>query len=104
MAKARQQQTVSSRSGGTAWHARVAGDEHILEVDHLTISATATGRPVVTDVNLDLKAREILALVGESGSGKTTVGLSILATSAADSCTRAARSRSTRRTARSPPR
>lgn len=78
MAKARQQQTVSSRSGGTAWHARVAGDEHILEVDHLTISATATGRPVVTDVNLDLKAREILALVGESGSGKTTVGLSIL--------------------------
>ncbi len=69
---------VSAREGGTAWHARVAAGEPILDVDGLTISATATGSAVVTGVGFDLKASEILALVGESGSGKTTVGLSIL--------------------------
>ncbi|WP_119698603.1 ABC transporter ATP-binding protein [Microbacterium halotolerans] len=73
-----QRQTVSSRSEGTAWHIRVAADEHILEVDDLTIATTAAETVVVDGVNLDLKAAEILALVGESGSGKTTVGLAIL--------------------------
>ena len=73
-----QRQTVSSRSEGTAWHIRVAADEHILEVDDLTISTAAAETAVVDGVNLDLKAAEILALVGESGSGKTTVGLAIL--------------------------
>ncbi|MBK0422449.1 ABC transporter ATP-binding protein [Leucobacter sp. CSA2] len=53
-------------------------EEPILEVEGLTISATATELPVVSDVSLSLKAAEILALVGESGSGKTTVGLALL--------------------------
>ncbi|UTX54724.1 ABC transporter ATP-binding protein [Leucobacter aridicollis] len=56
----------------------MSADEPILEVDDLTISAAATGLAVVSDVNLDLRAAEILALVGESGSGKTTVGLAVL--------------------------
>ncbi|KUF06622.1 peptide ABC transporter ATP-binding protein [Leucobacter sp. G161] len=56
----------------------MSADEPILEVDDLTIAATATDLAVVSEVNLDLRAAEILALVGESGSGKTTVGLAIL--------------------------
>ena len=67
-----------TREDGTAWHRRMSADEPILEIDALTIAASATGSPVVSDVNLALKAAEILALVGESGSGKTTVGLAVL--------------------------
>ncbi|WIY82912.1 ABC transporter ATP-binding protein [Propionimicrobium sp. PCR01-08-3] len=82
MAKTKQQPdlrpAVNTRDEGTAWHARVEAGEHILEVDDLTISATATGNAVVKNVDLDLMAGEILALVGESGSGKTTVGLALL--------------------------
>ncbi|MFF8816438.1 ABC transporter ATP-binding protein [Leucobacter sp. NPDC015123] len=69
---------TDAQKNGTAWQLRMSADEPILEVDDLTISAAATGLAVVSDVNLDLRAAEILALVGESGSGKTTVGLAVL--------------------------
>lgn len=75
---AKQLQQANTRSEGTAWHMRTAAGEHILKIDDLAISATATGKTVINDVDLDLKASEILALVGESGSGKTTVGLAVL--------------------------
>ncbi|RKQ85182.1 peptide/nickel transport system ATP-binding protein [Mycolicibacterium mucogenicum 261Sha1.1M5] len=69
---------TDAQKNGSAWQLRMSADEPILEVDDLTIAATATGLAVVSDVNLDLRAAEILALVGESGSGKTTVGLAVL--------------------------
>lgn len=62
----------------SAWHARAMEGGHVLEIDDLHITATASGADVITDVDLDLKPSEILALVGESGSGKTTVGLAVL--------------------------
>ena len=69
---------TDAQKHGTAWQLRMSADEPILEVDDLTIAATATDLAVVSEVNLDLRAAEILALVGESGSGKTTVGLAVL--------------------------
>ncbi len=71
--------TVSPSARRTsAWHARAKEGGNVLEIDDLHITATASGADVITDVDLDLKPSEILALVGESGSGKTTVGLAVL--------------------------
>lgn len=72
--------TTSSPSARTtsAWHARAKEGGNVLEIDDLHITATTSGADVITDVDLDLKPSEILALVGESGSGKTTVGLAVL--------------------------
>lgn len=71
--------TVSPSARRTsAWHARAKEGGNVLEIDDLHITATTSGADVITDVDLDLKPSEILALVGESGSGKTTVGLAVL--------------------------
>lgn len=71
--------TVSpSARRSSAWHTRAKEGGNVLEIDDLHITATASGADVITDVDLDLKPSEILALVGESGSGKTTVGLAVL--------------------------
>lgn len=37
-----------------------------------------SGMPVVEDLDLDLRAGEVLGIVGESGSGKTTTALALL--------------------------
>src|ERR687889_164225 len=44
------------------------------------LGVTLTGRPVdvIDDIDLVLRAGEVVGLVGESGSGKTTVGTSLL--------------------------
>ncbi|MBN9176410.1 MAG: ABC transporter ATP-binding protein [Microbacterium sp.] len=42
----------------------------VLELDHVGV-ATPTGRPLVHDCTLQVRAGEALGLVGESGSGKT---------------------------------
>lgn len=71
--------TVSpSARRSSAWHTRAQEGGNVLEIDDLHITATASGADVISDVDLDLKPSEILALVGESGSGKTTVGLAVL--------------------------
>ncbi|MFL0576571.1 ABC transporter ATP-binding protein [Brevibacterium luteolum] len=71
--------TVSpSARRSSAWHTRAQEGGNVLEIDDLRITATASGADVISDVDLDLKPSEILALVGESGSGKTTVGLAVL--------------------------
>ncbi|MEZ5090623.1 MAG: ATP-binding cassette domain-containing protein [Micropruina sp.] len=47
-------------------------------VEDLRISLPARGVDVVDQVDLTLRAGEILGLVGESGSGKTTTGTALL--------------------------
>jgi oligopeptide transport system ATP-binding protein len=59
----------------------------LLEARNLTVEFITRGHVVhaVTDVNLDLRAREVLAVVGESGSGKSQMLLSMLGLTAANS-------------------
>jgi peptide/nickel transport system ATP-binding protein len=44
----------------------------------LSITAAGTRQPLVSDVRLELRAGEILALVGESGSGKSVTSLAAM--------------------------
>jgi peptide/nickel transport system ATP-binding protein len=50
----------------------------VLSVRSLTVIVRGTPIEVVSPVDLDVDAGEILGLVGESGSGKTTFGLALL--------------------------
>ncbi len=54
-----------------------APDTPILRIRNLSI-ATEDGRPVVSDVSLDVSRGEVVAVIGASGSGKTTLALSAL--------------------------
>jgi ATP-binding cassette subfamily B protein len=45
----------------------------VIRAHGVTFTYPGTDRPAVTDVNLDLKRGEVVALVGENGSGKTTL-------------------------------
>jgi ATP-binding cassette subfamily B protein len=44
-----------------------------ITVDGVTFTYPAASRPALTDVSLEIKAGQIIALVGENGSGKTTL-------------------------------
>jgi ATP-binding cassette subfamily B protein len=48
----------------------VKGD---IEFVHVNFRYEQTGRPLLVDVNIDVKAGETVAIVGPSGSGKTTL-------------------------------
>ncbi|MQB46226.1 ABC transporter ATP-binding protein [Rhizobium sp. ICMP 5592] len=50
----------------------------VIRIRNLRVDATATGLPIVKDVNFEIAPGEVLGLVGESGSGKTTISLSLL--------------------------
>jgi peptide/nickel transport system ATP-binding protein len=49
-----------------------------LSIRDLRIDVGDTGNDIVDEVELEIRAGEVLGLVGESGSGKTTVGLAVL--------------------------
>ncbi|MBC2885739.1 ABC transporter ATP-binding protein [Ochrobactrum sp. CM-21-5] len=49
----------------------------ILRIRNLSI-ATTLGKPVVSDINLDVSRGEVVAVIGASGSGKTTLALAAL--------------------------
>jgi ATP-binding cassette subfamily B protein len=44
-----------------------------ISVDGVMFTYPAASRPALTDVSLDIRAGQIIALVGENGSGKTTL-------------------------------
>lgn len=49
-----------------------------LTVKGLTVDVTSSGLPIVDDIDVEVRANEVLGVVGESGSGKTTTALAIL--------------------------
>lgn len=50
----------------------------VLSISNLGVVTTATGVPLIENVDLAVSEGEFVGLVGESGSGKTTVGLACL--------------------------
>jgi ATP-binding cassette, subfamily B, bacterial MsbA len=55
---------------GTIELSRVRGE---IRFERLTFSYPSNERPALTDINLDIRSGETVALVGQSGSGKTTL-------------------------------
>ena len=51
---------------------RLWEEEATIELDHVTFGY-ATGRPILHDVSLAVKPRNVVALVGPTGSGKTSI-------------------------------
>jgi len=49
-----------------------------VEVSGLRIDLVESGFDIVAEIDLRIRAGEVLGLVGESGSGKTTVGMALL--------------------------
>ncbi|MGH2916195.1 MAG: ABC transporter ATP-binding protein [Solirubrobacteraceae bacterium] len=49
-----------------------------VRVHRLRIDLTASGHDIVDQIELSVRAGEVLGLVGESGSGKTTVGMALM--------------------------
>ena len=50
----------------------------VIEVSGLRIELAGSGVDIVAEIDLTVRAGEVLGLVGESGSGKTTVGMALL--------------------------
>jgi ATP-binding cassette subfamily B protein len=50
----------------------LAGAEATVSLDHVTFGY-APGRPVLHDVSLEIRPRQVVALVGPTGSGKTSI-------------------------------
>ncbi len=49
-----------------------------LQIKNLNFQYTKKGNPILKNINLDIYAKEIIAIVGESGSGKSTLGNCIM--------------------------
>ena len=47
--------------------------QHEIKLDHVTFAYEADSTPVVRDLNLTVRAGEMIAIVGPSGAGKTTL-------------------------------
>ncbi|OHC82249.1 MAG: lipid A export permease/ATP-binding protein MsbA [Sideroxydans sp. RIFOXYB12_FULL_59_6] len=62
--------TVSENDQGTRQLGRVKG---ALRFEHVNFSYRSSGRPTLTDINLDIPEGQVVALVGSSGSGKSTL-------------------------------
>lgn len=60
--------TIVDRPGAVS----LAGAEPTVRLEHVTFSY-APGRPVLRDINLTVKPRQVVALVGPTGSGKTSI-------------------------------
>jgi ATP-binding cassette, subfamily B, bacterial len=46
---------------------------NVLRVDNLSFSYPTSTRPTLTNISMEIRSGEVIALVGESGSGKTTL-------------------------------
>ena len=59
---------------------RLEAGELLLEIENLSVEFTTTAGRVnaVTDVSLQMRAGETLALIGESGSGKSVTALAVM--------------------------